>query len=128
MVPSLISSGSYAHPWLGVTGETLTPDLATAMNLPATQRGALIIDVTAGGPAATAGLQPSDDSATINGVQEPVGGDVITAVNGQPVQAFEDLGAYLFLDSKPGDVVTLTILRSGKEQTVKVTLGTLPNP
>ena len=85
VVPSLISTGSYAHPWLGVTGETLTPDLATAMNLPATQRGGLIIDVTAGGPAAAAGLQASNNNATINGVQEPVGGDVITAVNGQPV-------------------------------------------
>jgi len=128
VVPSLISTGSYAHPWLGVTGETLTPDLATAMNLPATQRGGLIIDVTAGGPAAAAGLQASNNNATINGVQEPVGGDVITAVNGQPVQAFEDLGAYLFLNTKPGDVVTLTVLRDGKEKSVKVTLGTLPNP
>ena len=107
---------------------TLTPELATQMNLPATQRGALIIDVTSGGPAAAAGLQPSSTSVTINGSQAYVGGDVITAVNGQPIQTFEDLGSYLFLNTKPGDSVTLTVLRNGKEQTVKVTLGTLPNP
>jgi serine protease Do len=126
VVPSLISTGSYAHPWLGVTGTSLTPDEAIKMNLPATQRGGLIIDVIPGGPAATAGLQSSNTTVTINGVQENVGGDVIVAVNGQPVQQFEDLGSYLFLNTKPGDVVSLTVLRDGKQQTVKVTLGTLP--
>ena len=128
VVPSLISSGSYAHPWLGVTGMSLTAELATQMNLEATQRGALIIDVTSGGPAAAAGLKPSTTSVTINGVQAYVGGDVITAVNGEPIQTFEDLGSYLFLNTKPGDEVTLTVLRDGKEQSIKVTLGTLPNP
>jgi serine protease Do len=128
VVPSLISTGSYAHPWLGVTGTTLTPELATQMNLPATQRGALIIDLATGGPASKAGLKPSTTTVTINGIQENVGGDVVTAVNGQPVQTFEDLGSYLFLNTRPGDVVSLTVLRDGKEQTVKVTLGTLPNP
>jgi serine protease Do len=127
VVPSLISTGTYAHPWLGVTGITLTPAMASAMNLPSNQRGALIIDIASGGPASAAGLQPSNNTAVINGVQEPVGGDVITAVNDQSIQSFEDLGSYLFLNTKPGDTVTLTVIRNGKEVSAKVTLGTLPN-
>jgi serine protease Do len=127
VVPDLISTGSFAHPWLGVTGRSLSPDIATLLNLPATQRGALIIGVTPGGPAEKAGLHPST-AKTVNGVQQLVGGDIVTAIDGKPIQLFEDLGSYLFLNTKPGDSVTLTILRDGKEQTVQVTLGTLPTP
>ena len=125
VVPSLISTGTYAHPWLGITGRSLRPDVATQMNLPVTQRGAQIMDVTPGGPAAKAGLQPGKANI-LNGGQANIGGDIITAVNGQPIKQFEDLGSYLFLNAKPGETITLTILRNGKEQTVKVTLGTLP--
>jgi serine protease Do len=127
VVPDLIASGSFSHPWLGITGQSLTPDIATQINLPTTQRGALIVAVSPDGPAAKAGLLPSAVKSA-NGSQQVVGGDIITAINGQPVQQFEDLGSYLFLNTKPGDVVTLTILRNGKEQTVQVTLGTLPEP
>ncbi len=128
VVPSLISNGSYPHPWLGISGVSMDPDLAAAMNLPATQRGALVIDITAGGPAASGGVQPSNGTATINGLQEPVGGDIITSIDGHTINSFEDLGAYLFLNTKPGDTITLSVLRNGKEQSVQVTLGTLPNP
>jgi len=53
-------------------------------------------------------------------------GDIITAINGQPIKHFEDLGSYLLLNTKPGETITLTILRNGKKQTVKVTLGNTP--
>jgi S1-C subfamily serine protease len=125
VVPSLISSGTYQHPWLGITGITLTPDIASQINLPATQHGALVVDVDPNGPAAQAGVIPSQAS---NDGQISKGGDVITRVDEQPVKQFEDLGAYMFFNKKPGDTVTLTVLRSGKEQKVQVTLGSLPNP
>jgi serine protease Do len=126
VIPALISSGSFKHSWLGVSGTNLTSDLAQAMNLSADQRGALIIDVTSGGPAAQAGLVASARQVTINGEQAAVGGDVITAINGQTMKSFDDVTAYLFENTQPGQTVTLTILRQGREQQVKLTLGNRP--
>lgn len=126
VVPVLISKGSYEHPYLGISGASLTPDLAKAMNLPATQRGALVATVTAGGPAAAAGLQASTQNATIAGQQVQVGGDVITAIEGQPVKSFNDLVAYLAIHADVGQKVNLTVLRNGQQQTVAVTLGARP--
>jgi 2-alkenal reductase len=126
VVPSLIKSGTYQHPWLGISGTTLTPDLAQAMNLPQNQQGALIVDVTQNGPAASAGLQGSTRTAAINGQQTPTGGDVITAINGQPVKSFEDMASYVFGNTQVGQTITVTILRDGTERQVKLTLGVLP--
>jgi len=55
-----------------------------------------------------------------------VGGDVITAVNGQPIQTMDELSSYLFLHATAGQSVTLTILRAGKSMMLKVTTGILP--
>ncbi len=126
-VPTLIKSGSYQHPYLGISGTTLTPDLAQAMNLNPSQRGALVEDVTPGTPAANAGLQGSSNTATINGQQVNVGGDVITAVNGQKVTTMDDLISYLFGQTEVGQTVTLTVLRNGNETSVKVNLEARPN-
>jgi serine protease Do len=126
VVPALIKTGKYDHPYLGLSGTPLTPDLAQAMNLTASQKGVLVITVVDGGPSATAGLKPSGQTATVSGQQVPVGGDVITGINGQPVNRFEDLMSYLLDQTAPGQTVTLTILRGGQQQTVKLTLGTMP--
>jgi serine protease Do len=126
VVPSLISTGTYQHPYVGISGTTLTPDLAQAMNLPATQRGALVVTVTSGGPAAQAGLQPSNSEVTINGSTTPVGGDVIIAINGQTINTMDQLIAYLADNTSVGQTVTLTILRSGSQQTVSLTLAARP--
>ena len=126
-VPTLIQSGSYQHPYLGISGTTLTPDLAQAMNLNPSQRGALVEEVTPGTPAANAGLQGSNNTATINGQQVNVGGDVITAVNGQKVTTMDDLISYLFGQTEVGQTITLTVLRNGNETSVKVTLEARPN-
>jgi serine protease Do len=126
VVPALIKDGKYDHPYLGLSGTTLTPDLAQAMNLKASQKGVLVITVVDNGPSAKAGLKPSDQAATVSGQQMNVGGDVITAVNGQAVNRFEDLTSYLLSQTAPGQTVTLTVLRGGQEQSVKLTLGTLP--
>jgi S1-C subfamily serine protease len=126
VVPALIKSGHYDHPYLGMSGTSLTPDLATAMELAADQRGALVATVTAGGPAAKAGLRGSDQQSQINGVSVPVGGDVIVAIDGQPVQEFDDLLSYLARNTEAGQKVTLTILRDRKEMAVDVTLEARP--
>lgn len=128
VAPELIANGHYEHPWLGVSGTSLNPALATAMNLNSSQRGALVVEVTPGGPADQAGLHGSDRQVTIEGQSVQVGGDVITAINGQPVKTFEDVAAYLFDSGKVGQKVTLTVLRQGKEEQLTITLGARPQP
>ena len=125
-VPALIQTGHYDHPYLGISGTDLTYDMAKTMNLSNTQKGALVITVSPNGPAAAAGLQGSSQQVTINGQPELVGGDIITAINGQPINNFEDLSAYLINNTQVGQTVTLTILRQGQEKTVLLTLGALP--
>ncbi len=108
--------------WLGVSGITLTPDVAQAMNLANDQTGALLEEVTSGSPAEKAGLQGSSKSFDSNGQQIMIGGDVVTAVDGKAVTSMQDLSAAIKAQ-KPGDKVELTVLRDGKEITVAVTLG-----
>ena len=122
VVPQLISKGSYAHAWLGISGTTVTPDLVSLLGLKEGQQGVLVATVVPNGPAANAKLVASTTDANGN----PVGGDIITSIDGQTINHFEDLVSYLFNNTQPGQVVTLTILRSGQEQQVKVTLGTQP--
>jgi serine protease Do len=126
VVPALIEDGSYAHPWLGISGATLVPDLAEAMNLSARQRGALVVTVAPGSPAAEVGLRPSEQQVTVEGVEARVGGDLITAVDGEPVEGFDDLVTYLARNAAVGDRVTLTVLRDGQEEEVQVTLAARP--
>ncbi len=126
VVPELIKSGHYEHTYLGISGGTLTPDLATAMNLQSTQRGALVNQVTPGGPADKAGLLGSTNQTTINGETAPIGGDVIIAIDNQPVKTFDDLVAYLARSTSVGQTITLTILRNGQQQNVTVTLAARP--
>ncbi|OGN92318.1 MAG: hypothetical protein A2Y88_07440 [Chloroflexi bacterium RBG_13_48_10] len=125
VVPALIDTGHYDWPWLGLSGNTVYPGLVKAMNLPVEQ-GAYVGTLTEGGPAQEAGLQGATDTVTQDGLTVEVGGDVITAIDGQPVKTFDDVLVYLSLKTSPGQEVTLTILRAGKYQDVKLQLGTRP--
>ena len=127
VVPALIDTGHYDQPWIGISGTSLVPDLATAMGLESDQRGALVFDVTAGSPADKAGLQGSTKQVTINGQTAFVGGDVIVGVDGQPVRNFEDLVAYLANSTTVGQTITLSVLRDGKETQIDLTLAARPS-
>jgi S1-C subfamily serine protease len=126
VAPALIKDGHYNYAWLGVTGTDLTLDLREAMNLATDLRGALVINVASGGPADKAGLQGSPSQATIDGSQTPIGGDVITAVDKQPVTGMDGVIDYLFTSKQPGDKITLTVLRNGQQQDITVTLDQRP--
>jgi serine protease Do len=128
VVPGLIKGGSYEHSYLGISGGTLTPDMANAMNLPENQHGALVASVVPGGPADKAGVRGSDQSVTVDGQEIPVGGDVIIAIDGQPIQNMDDIIAYLSDETVVGQTVTLTLLRDGKETMLDVTLEARPEP
>jgi 2-alkenal reductase len=106
-------------PRLGIEGVTVTPEIAGAINLPTGQQGALIERIEMGSPADLAQLNDSYKSARINGQSMPVGGDIITAVDGQPVKTIEDLQGAL-QPVEPGQTVTLTILRDGQPVEVPV--------
>ena len=126
VVPALIETGHYDQPWIGISGTSLVPDLATAMGLESDQRGALVIGVTASSPADKAGLQGSTQQVTINGQTAFVGGDVIVGVDGQPVKNFEDLVAYLANSTEVGQTITLSVLRDGKETRIELALAARP--
>ncbi|HOT92510.1 MAG TPA: trypsin-like peptidase domain-containing protein [Anaerolineae bacterium] len=125
VVPVLIEEGKYTHAWLGISGMTLTPDIAQAMGLDKNQRGALVISVQEDSPARKAGLRGSDGQITVDGQTLPTGGDVIIALAGNRINTFDDLVAALARFSA-GDTVTLTVIRDGKTHDLKVTLGARP--
>ena len=127
VIPALITDGKYVHAWLGISGADLVPELATAMNLDAGQRGALVEEIMPNSPAEKAGLRGSDKQVTIEGQTAIVGGDVIAEIDYLPVAGMDDLIAYLARSTKVGQTVTLTILRDGKEQSVDVTLAARPS-
>lgn len=127
IVPGLISDGHYDLAWLGISGTSLIPDLATAMHLDSNQHGVLVIDVMPNSPAEKAGLKGSDREIEIEGSQTRVGGDVIIAIDGQSLPEMDDLIAYLAGKTEVGQEVSLTILRDGKEETFSVTLAARPS-
>lgn len=126
VVPELIENGSFEHPYLGISGISLFPDLAEAMDLANDQRGAMVAAVTPNGPADKAGIQGSDRQVMIDGSDVNAGGDVITLIDGQPVNGMDDLIAYLSSNSVVGQKVILTLLRDGQEVEVSVTLEARP--
>jgi 2-alkenal reductase len=127
VVPVLIEEGHYTYAWLGIAGRDLDRDTALAMDLSPEQRGTLVLEVTEGGPAEDAGLLAGDQTATIDGVEVQVGGDVIVAVEDEPVLGIDDLVVYLVSEARPGQEVTLAVLRDGKELQIDVTLGERPD-
>jgi 2-alkenal reductase len=127
VIPVLIDKGSYEHPRLGITATTVTYDLAQSSGLDVNQRGVLVVNVSSGSAAEKAGLKGSTTNNNDSGTAVPSGGDIITAIDGHPVQTFEDLTSYLFTNTEVGQKVTLTILRNGKEMTLDLTLGSLSN-
>lgn len=111
VVPSLIETGKYEYPYLGLSS-TSNLSLAAAQELGLeSTNGALVASVVDGGPSEQAGLQE---------------GDMITSINGRPIQSFDQLIAYLFSNTSPGDVVTLEVLRGGQPQMIELTLGARP--
>jgi S1-C subfamily serine protease len=120
----LRSGGKVEYAFLGVTSESLYPQLAEHLGLDV-KSGALITDVVSGSPADKAGLKGSTGETTFQLQHVKTGGDVVIAVDGKPVFQNNDLSELVALH-KPGDTVTLDILRGGQHATVDVTLGSRP--
>ncbi|MEP7288252.1 MAG: trypsin-like peptidase domain-containing protein [Chloroflexota bacterium] len=130
VIPQLIKSGKAEYAWLGITAvggrEGISvAALAERLKLPVNS-GILISEVVADSPAEQAGLRGGNKSQSIRGVEVPIGGDIIVAINGQPLRDMDALLAYLVANAAPGDIVTLTIVRDNTTIDVKVTLKVRP--
>lgn len=125
VIPVIIEDGYFDWAWLGVMGTDLTPSIAAAMDI-SDERGAYMSTIIENGPAGEAGLIGSSGTRTIQGRLVPIGGDVIIAINGEPVNSFDDLLVYIALKSSPGDIVSLKIIRDGKYIDVDVKLDSRP--
>ena len=125
VVTQLEENGKVQHAFMGITGTTITPSLAQAVNLPV-QSGVLVETVVKGGPADAAGLQGGSTAATIGGSPISLGGDIITAIDGRDIASMDDVISIVNAAS-PGKTLDLTILHDGQRKTLTVTLGDRPS-
>jgi S1-C subfamily serine protease len=123
----LIATGRVAYAYIGITTQDVTPALAREYGL-AAERGAIIEDAVDGSPAAEAGLRGSRTQELFNGSPVPVGGDVIVALAGQPVERADDVARIVTESLAPGQAVDVSVLRGGKgeRRTVRVRLVERP--
>ncbi len=129
VVPQLIAQGRYPHPWLGVDYLPLTPNWVEAFRraeLTMPDEGLLVLQVAPNSPADEAGIRGGDRVIRLGNVRVPVGGDVITAIDGQPMTNAKAFIAYLETQTMVGDTVQVTFIRDGEEQTVQATLTERP--
>jgi S1-C subfamily serine protease len=120
----LKTKGTVAYAWLGISGQTVTPDVSKALGLKASQ-GALVARVVSGSPADKAGIKAGTNQQAIQGQSFVTGGDLITGIDGTTVTSMEQL-AGIINGHKPGDTVKLTVVRGSGTQTITVKLGTRP--
>ncbi len=126
VVQGLIDGGVYQHPWIGFSGNSVTPEIAEVMDLPSVS-GALVAQVISGSPADEAGLRGATrDYELENGTVVEIGGDVITKIDDVEIEIFDDLLSFLSRYGEIGKKVNLTIIRNGTEQQVELTLGARP--
>lgn len=124
---SLIQNGSYHHPYIGIVGLSLIPDLSKQIGLNQT-KGFLITSITKGSPADKSGLRAGSTTTTINGRDVEVGGDIILKIDNREVSKIDDILAYLESQKHVGDKVHFTILRDNEIKELDLILGDRPSP
>jgi len=126
VVSSLLKNGSYEHPYMGISGITVSPEISNATHLNDT-KGILVVDITADSPADKAGIRGGDVLTAVDGQDIRLGGDIIVAVDNQSVRAMEDLLSYLEEQKAVGDNIELSVIRDGKTQHIDMILAARPN-
>jgi S1-C subfamily serine protease len=121
-IETLKTKGTIKYAYLGVSTQTIDSSFAGLLPV---KNGALVQTVTAGSPAAKAGMQGGDITAQVGGTPVALGGDIITKCDDQPIKTADDLSSIVGRH-KAGDKVKITFIRDGKTKTVEVTLGTRP--
>ena len=120
---ALIQTGCYSHAWLGISGSSITPDIAQSASLPRNYKGVVVGSVQAGSPAEKAGLQGIVQNDVSNTQQV---GDIITGIDGHPVRNIDDLINYIDSHKSIGDNVVLTVNRHGQILNLNLVLQTRP--
>ena len=126
IVPTLINEGEYKHPWIGISGRDIDPDMAKALGVK-DAIGFLIITVIENSPASKAGLMGSDETIERDGREYSIGGDIILAVDGIDVRKIDDILIHLQRVKTVGDEMNLDILRDGITTNVTIILQERPN-
>jgi len=126
VVPTLIESGHFAHPWIGISGNGVTPEIAEAMGLEEI-KGALVISVLPGSPASKARLRGGAQEFPMpEGGLVQIGGDVIIGIEDEEIKDFDDLISFLSRRGNVGDTITLAVIRDGKVKEIELTLEARP--
>jgi S1-C subfamily serine protease len=123
IIPILLEKGNYTHPWLGISAGTLTSDVAKREGLQRSVKGIIVDSIVKNGPADKSGINGS----TTNQYGERLGGDIITAADGNPVIKMEDLISYLEIQKSPGENMTLTVFKNGERFDKQKTIGQRPS-
>jgi len=126
IVPSLIEEGKYHHPWMGITGIDIDPDLAKMREL-GNAKGFLVVTVIDGHPADDAGLQGVSKTVEIDGKEYPIDGDIIVSVDGKEVRKINDLLVHLQREKSVGDEMILGVIRDGDLMHLTLTLAERPD-
>jgi len=124
VVPDLLSKGYVTYPWIGANIQSLIPEIAKYRKLKI-ERGAMIAEVTKGGPADKAGLQGGNQKIQVGNMIVLVGGDIVVKADQHDVKTNDELIHYI-REKKPGDTILLKVYRNGNFIDVKVTLGERP--
>jgi S1-C subfamily serine protease len=127
VAPELIQNGRYRHPQVGVSSialADLSPQAKQQLGVQPNQKGLLVQQATAG--AQQAGIQAGTRRVTVGQETILAGGDIIVAIDGQPVATGGDLRGYIENTKHPGDTATVTVLRNGQRQDFTVTLSERP--
>jgi putative serine protease PepD len=125
LIPELIAKGRVSHPWLGVSGLSVTPEISRVLELPI-QHGVLVVRVSPRSPSARAGIRGGRRRIRVGNTILQVGGDLLVEVDGRKIERMHDLIAYLEDQKRVGETVELGILRGAQRLQVTVTLGELP--
>jgi len=130
VVPILIADGRFPHPYLGLSGLGLTQDVVELLEMNGLQisaeRGVLITSIAVAGPADLAGLLPGTEQMAIGSAVLPVGGDIVLALDGTPVNSMLDIIFYLDTQTRVGDAVEISFLRDGVLMMTTVIVGERP--
>jgi len=125
VVSQLERNGKVEHAFLGITGATISPDIAKALTLPV-DSGVLVQQAVNGGPAAKAGIRGGHTAATIQGADLELGGDIITGIGGHKITSMDQV-VNIVNSAKPGDTLDVTVRRGADTKSFTVTLGDRPS-
>ena len=126
VVPVLIEKGKYSHPWIGISGKDIDPELAKVRDLDQS-KGFLIVTVVPGSPAEIAGLKGVSEIKIIGDKEYPADGDIIVSVDGKEVRKISDILIHLQEEKSVGDEMILGILRDGEVMHIILALVERPD-